>query len=82
VQVARVDLEARRIDFRLVKGTGYQDLKTAADRPKRRKIKRAASTKPAALRGTTAKQRRALAKRQARASSAARRPTKRSKKRR
>ena len=67
VQVVRVDLEARRIDFRLVPGTGYQALLTprsneARGRPK----KKAASAKPKALRGTTASERRALAKKQSR----------------
>lgn len=68
VQVARVDLEARRIDFRLVKGTSFKALKAASEpEPPPRKVKRAASTKPAALKGTTAQQRRAQAKREARA---------------
>lgn len=68
VQVARVDLEARRIDFRLVRGTSYKALKAGLDaEPAPRKIKRAASAKPEALKGTTAQQRRAEAKRSARA---------------
>lgn len=64
VQVARVDLEARRIEFRLVKGTGYKALKAAASAPEpgERHIKKAASTKPEALKGTTASQRRATQK--------------------
>ncbi|KAA0910847.1 ribonuclease R [Pusillimonas sp. ANT_WB101] len=73
VQVARVDLEARRIEFRLVKGTGFKELKAAIDEPAgqpERKIKRAASTKPEALRGTTSRQRRAEAKRGAKAATA------------
>jgi len=70
VQVARVDLEARRIEFRLVKGTSFKAL-TAPDKPEGpRRIKRAASVKPEALKGTTASQRRADAKRSARKSAA------------
>jgi len=70
VQVARVDLEARRIEFRLVKGTSFDSLRKAAtrgpDEPPRR-IKKAAGTKPAALKGQTAKVRRAEAKKAAKA---------------
>ncbi|MGN6580192.1 MAG: ribonuclease R [Bordetella sp.] len=64
VQVSRVDLEARRIEFRLVKGTSFETLrKEATRRPDEpRKVKRAAAPKPAALKGQTAKQRRAEAK--------------------
>ncbi|WP_237173802.1 ribonuclease R [Paracandidimonas lactea] len=73
VQVSRVDLEARRIEFRLVKGTGFKALKAALDAesapPPQRKIKRAAPAKPAALKGT-ARQRRAEAKRSAKGESA------------
>jgi ribonuclease R len=69
VQVARVDLEARRIEFRLVKGTGFKELQAAIQsettEPKPRKVKRAAPTKPQELKGTTARQRRAQAKRSA-----------------
>jgi ribonuclease R len=63
VQVARVDLEARRIEFRLVKGTGFKALKAAIepDTPTPHK-KKAASTKPQALKGSTASERRAQAK--------------------
>ncbi|HEY9460744.1 MAG TPA: ribonuclease R, partial [Paralcaligenes sp.] len=64
VQVARVDLEARRIEFRLVKGTSFKALKAAiepAEAPVRR-VKRAASAKPEALKGTTSRERRAAAK--------------------
>ena len=69
VQVARVDLEARRIEFRLVKGTGYKALKAAASAPEpgERHIKKAASAKPEALKGTTASQRRATQKQAGRA---------------
>ncbi|NGM88088.1 ribonuclease R [Parapusillimonas sp. SGNA-6] len=67
VQVSRVDLEARRIEFRLVKGTGYKELKASleADTSTERKVKRAAPAKPKALKGTTSRQRRAEAKRSA-----------------
>ncbi|MEO6960151.1 MAG: ribonuclease R [Burkholderiaceae bacterium] len=64
VQVARVDLEARRIEFRLVKGTSFKALKAAiepAEAPVRR-VKRAASAKPEALKGTTSRERRATTK--------------------
>jgi ribonuclease R len=76
VQVARVDLEARRIEFRLVKGTSYKALKSASDAPPARRIKRAASAKPEALKGATASERRAEAKRsvKAAAGAAARKP--------
>ncbi|MNI33183.1 Ribonuclease R [compost metagenome] len=65
VQVARVDLEARRIEFRLVQGTSFDALRKASargpDEPVRR-VKKAAAPKPAALKGQTAKERRADAK--------------------
>ena len=69
VQVSRVDLEARRIEFRLVKGTGFKQLKASIEPEASgaRRVKRAASTKPPALKGTTAQQRRAAAKRSAKA---------------
>ena len=70
VQVARVDLEARRIDFRLVKGTSFKALTAAAKPTASRQGKKAASTKPEALKGTTASQRRADAKRSARKTTA------------
>jgi ribonuclease R len=65
VQVSRVDLEARRIEFRLVPGTGFEALRKAATRnpDEPRKIKKAAAPKPAALKGQTSRQRRAEAKR-------------------
>src|SRR5690606_21990075 len=62
VQVARVDLEARRIEFRLVKGTSFKSLTAPEPADATRRIKRAASTKPQSLRGTSS-QRRAEAKR-------------------
>ncbi|MVW80098.1 ribonuclease R [Bordetella sp. 02P26C-1] len=67
VQVARVDLEARRIEFRLVQGTSFDALRKAAARnpDEPRKFKKAAAPKPAALKGQTSKQRRAEAKRAA-----------------
>ncbi|AEC19145.1 putative ribonuclease R [Pusillimonas sp. T7-7] len=69
VQVSRVDLEARRIEFRLVKGTGFKALKASIEpeAPSGRRVKKAASAKPAALKGTTSQQRRAAAKRSTKA---------------
>ena len=66
VQVARVDLEARRIEFRLVKGTSFKTLIAPEKSDAPRRVKRAASAKPEALKGTTSSQRRAEAKRTAR----------------
>ncbi len=66
VQVARVDLEARRIEFRLVKGTSFKSLLASGQPEAPRRVKKAASAKPEALKGTTASQRRAEAKRSAR----------------
>ena len=63
VQVSRVDLEARRIEFRLVQGTSFDALRKAAARGPddgSRRVKKAAA--PAALKGQTAKVRRAEAK--------------------
>ena len=68
VQVARVDLEARRIEFRLVAGTSFVSLRKQANRTEEvpfRRVKKAASSKPAELKGTTAKVRRAEAKKTA-----------------
>jgi len=70
VQVARVDLESRRIDFKLVKGTSFKALKKgmkadSSPADSARRSKKAASTKPAALKKTTARQRRAEEKRSA-----------------
>ena len=68
VQVARVDLEARRIEFRLVAGTSFVSLRKQANRTEEqpfRRAKKAASSKPAELKGTTAKVRRAEAKKTA-----------------
>lgn len=67
VQVARVDLEARRIEFRLVDGTSFSALKRAAKRADPQaattpRHKKPAAPKPAELQGT-ARQRRAQAKR-------------------
>lgn len=72
VQVARVDLESRRIEFKLIKGTGFKELTAAAPEPEvgARRGKRAATTKPEALKGTTAQQRRAEAKRNAKVTTA------------
>jgi ribonuclease R len=66
VQVARVDLEARRIEFRLVKDTSFKTLQKTVDDPGKstpKRVKKAASAKPPALKGTTARQRRAAGKR-------------------
>src|SRR5690606_9038163 len=73
VQVSRVDLEARRIEFRLVKGTGFKALKASIEPETTgtRRIKRAASAKPPELKGTTSQQRRAAAKRSAKAAATA-----------
>jgi ribonuclease R len=66
VQVARVDLEARRIEFKLVKGVSYEGVRKAlardeqgadADDERRRPTKAAAAPKPAALKGQTLKAR-------------------------
>lgn len=68
VQVARVDLEARRIEFRLVAGTGFVALRKAATRveePGKRRVKKAAPAKPAEFKGTIARERRAEAKKAA-----------------
>src|SRR5690554_7072346 len=71
VQVARVDLEARRIEFRLVKGTTFKELQKAAEpRTETRRAKKAAPAKPVELRGTTSRQRRDAAKRNARKAAA------------
>jgi len=70
VQVSRVDLEARRIEFRLVAGTSFVALRKAASRSEDHGVKRskkAASAKPVELRGQTAKVRRAEAKKASRA---------------
>jgi ribonuclease R len=68
VQVARVDLEARRIEFRLVTGTTFDALRKAATRvedPASRRIKKAAAPKPPELKGQIAKVRRAQAQKAA-----------------
>jgi ribonuclease R len=68
VQVARVDLEARRIEFRLVTGTTFDALRKAATRvedPAARRLKKAAAPKPPELKGQIAKVRRAQAKKTA-----------------
>lgn len=63
VQVARVNLETRKIDFRLIEGTGYKKL-TAAPSSDRagRSQKKAASTKPKELKGTASERRAAARK--------------------
>ncbi len=66
VQVARVNLETRKIDFRLVEGTGFKKLTTVTDSERAGRIqKKAASAKPKELQGT-ASQRRAAARKVAR----------------
>ncbi len=76
MQVSRVDLEARRIEFRLVQGTSFDALRKASargpDEPTRR-VKKAASPKPAGLKGQTAKERRAAAKKASKPPKAAQR---------
>ncbi|UHL64447.1 ribonuclease R [Paralcaligenes sp. KSB-10] len=78
VQVSRVDLEARRIEFRLVKGTGFKELSKAVaaqpDQAGQRRTKRAAPAKPEALKGTTSRERRAAAKRSEKAGTSSRKP--------
>lgn len=71
VQVSRVDLEARRIEFRLVKGEDFKALQAEIEGGTRRESrpKKAAPAKPIALRGTTSRERRAEAKRSARQAS-------------
>ena len=66
VQVARVNLETRKIDFRLVEGTGFKTLKKSKDEERPgRNHKKAASAKPKDLKGT-ASERRAAARKAAR----------------
>ncbi|TAM89384.1 MAG: ribonuclease R [Candidimonas sp.] len=79
VQVARVDLEARRIEFRLVKGTSFKALRQPSAPQHTRRIKRAAPTKPPSLKGP-ARERRAAAKRGARAAASASRSNRRGRK--
>ena len=81
VQVARVNLETRKIDFRLLEGTGYKKL-TESPNPKRtgRSQKKAASTKPKELKGT-ASERRSLARKAARKAAATERSVARKTKR-
>ncbi|WP_372684557.1 ribonuclease R [Castellaniella sp.] len=70
VQISRVDLEARRIDFRLVRSEHLKALPSDGPTeavPPARPRKKAAGAKPAALRGTTARQRRAQVKQDERA---------------
>ncbi|NEN76264.1 ribonuclease R [Pelistega sp. NLN82] len=67
IQVARVDLEARRIDFIPVKGLNYTSVQKELNTSQRevsRQVKKAAKPKPHALKGQTARQRRAAAKRE------------------
>lgn len=66
VQVARVNLETRKIDFRLVEGTGFKKLTQSSDPERSGRVqKKAASAKPKELKGT-ASERRAAARKAAR----------------
>jgi ribonuclease R len=65
VQVARVDLEARRIEFRLVAGESFAAIKRARNRSDADStihVKKAASPKPAQFKGQTARERRSQLK--------------------
>jgi ribonuclease R len=60
VQVARVDLEARRIEFKLVKGVSYEGIRKALARDDKpadedSRPRKAAAPKPAGLKGQTLK---------------------------
>jgi ribonuclease R len=60
VQVARVDLEARRIEFKLVKGVSYEGIRKALARDDKpadedSRPRKAAPPKPAGLKGQTLK---------------------------
>ncbi len=66
IQVARVDLEARRIEFIPVRGLTFEGVQKelmGESKPQRR-IKKAAKAKPAELRGLTASQRRLALKKE------------------
>lgn len=65
VQVSRVDLEARKIEFSLIKPTTVDTVRKVMDgkgEDQTRHYKKAAKPKPKALKGTTASQRRASQK--------------------
>ena len=65
VQVSRVDLEARRIEFRLVAGESFAAIKRARNRVDAESmihVKKAASPKPAQFKGQTARERRSQLK--------------------
>lgn len=72
VQVARVNLETRKIDFRLIEGSAYKTLTTGATERRPRPQKKAAPAKPKDLKGT-ASERRAAARKAARKAAAAER---------
>jgi len=80
VQVARVDLEARRIEFRLVRGTGYDALRKSTVRERtpesNRRVKKAAAPKPADLKGTASERRADIKKSTRQAEQAARESSK------
>lgn len=76
VQITRVDLEARRIDFALVENplsydAVQREIQRGGEEPPARRYKKAAKPKPEALRGMTAKQRRAAQRQAARKKAAA-----------
>jgi ribonuclease R len=82
VQVARVDLESRRMEFRLEKGVSYDTLRRAASRvdtpPAARSDKAVKRTEPnasAAMKGQPAKVRRAVASKSTRQAKEARKKT-------
>ncbi|MFC6443851.1 ribonuclease R [Paenalcaligenes hermetiae] len=75
VQVARVNLETRKIDFRLIEGSAYKTLTTGATERRPRPQKKAAPAKPKDLKGT-ASERRAAARKAAAAERAAARKAK------
>lgn len=75
VQVSRVDLEARRIEFRLVAGESFAAIKRArlkTEQDSQVHLKKAATTKPAALKGLTARERRSQLKQSAKVKPATR----------
>src|SRR5690606_13951872 len=82
VQVARVDLESRRMEFRLEKGVSYDTLRRAASRtdspPAARSDKPARAAEPKAsesMKGQPAKVRRAVASKSTRQAKEARKKT-------
>src|SRR5690606_28581471 len=85
VQVARVDLEARRIEFRLDKGISYESLKRGAakatdargnPKPAHKASAHKSKDKPAEAKGQPAKVRRAVASKSTRLAKEARKARK------